>query len=134
MPTTRTRVIVYVLREGRELLVLEGLGGVGVPGGAVEPGETLEAAGVREVAEETGLAVAIVRKLGVAHEPGSFEPDFTHESHYFEAIAVVDAADAWEHVVTGSGSENGTRVRCRFVPFDPDLVLAGGRGRYLSSL
>lgn len=134
MPTTRTRVIVYVLREGRELLVLEGPGGVGVPGGAVEPGETLEAAGVREVAEETGLSVAIVRKLGVAREPGSFEPDFEHESHYFEAVAVADPADAWDHVVTGSGSENGTRVRCRFVPFDPDLVLVGGRGRYLSSL
>lgn len=37
-----------------------------VPGGRVEPGETLEAAVRREVAEETGLTVRVDRFLGVA--------------------------------------------------------------------
>lgn len=134
MTTIRTRVIAHVLREPGELLVLEGPSGIVVPGGAVEPGERLEDAAVREVEEETGLAVEIVRKLGVAREPGSFEPDFFHESHYFQAVAAVGAPDSWKHVVTGSGGENGTRVRCRFVPLDPHLALLGGRGRYLSSL
>ena len=134
MTTIRTRVIAYVLREPGELLVLDGPRGLSVPGGAVEPGERLEDAAVREVAEETGLAVEIVRKLGVAREPGSFEPDFVHESHYFQAIAAAGAPDSWEHVVTGGGRESGTRVRCRFVPLDPHLALLGGRGVYLSSL
>lgn len=35
-----------------------------LPGGTVEPGEAHEAAAVREVAEETGLAVRITRERG----------------------------------------------------------------------
>jgi len=126
-------VVVYVIR-GQELLVFVGASGFGVPGGATEPGETLEEAAVREVEEETGLHVAILRKLGVGWEPGSFEPDFVHESHYFEAVPSANVPDEWEHVVAGEGRERGSRVLCRFVPLTPGLRLAGGRGRYLASL
>jgi 8-oxo-dGTP diphosphatase len=54
--------------RGRLLLVLRGRepsrGHWSIPGGKVEPGETLERAVVREVAEETGLAVAVGEVLG----------------------------------------------------------------------
>ena len=35
------------------------------PGGMVDPGETVETTGIREVKEETGLAVEIDRVLGI---------------------------------------------------------------------
>jgi 8-oxo-dGTP diphosphatase len=72
----RLAVGAVVLREdGAVLLVRRGrppaVGSWTLPGGKVEPGETLERAVVREVAEETGLRVApiaIVETLDLARE------------------------------------------------------------------
>ncbi len=41
-----------------------------IPGGRVDPGETVEQTIVREVKEETGLDVTVVRKIGEYHEQG----------------------------------------------------------------
>lgn len=50
-----------------------------LPGGRVDPGETVEQTIVRETKEETGLHVAVVSKLGEYHEQGvqgGFEYDY----------------------------------------------------------
>jgi 8-oxo-dGTP diphosphatase len=44
-----------------------------LPGGRTEPGEAVEQTIVREVKEETGLDVAVVRKIGEYHEQGTQE-------------------------------------------------------------
>jgi len=42
-----------------------------VPGGKCEPGESPAAACVREVGEETGLAVEVIRWVGRVHRPAT---------------------------------------------------------------
>lgn len=43
----------------------------GIPSGHVEPGETVTQAATREVWEETGLDVSVIRLIGVYSEPDS---------------------------------------------------------------
>ncbi|MEU9188970.1 NUDIX hydrolase [Streptomyces sp. NPDC048484] len=52
--------------EGRVLLLTRAdTGGWGLPGGIMEPGESFEETGRREVLEETGLAVGQLELLGI---------------------------------------------------------------------
>jgi ADP-ribose pyrophosphatase YjhB (NUDIX family) len=64
-------VLVIVQRDEKILLVQQDYGERywSLPGGLVEHGESLEAAAVREVREETGLNVKILRLIGLYSKP-----------------------------------------------------------------
>ena len=130
---SRPPVVVYVTREHPEtavdqLLVFDipdepALRAI-VPGGGIEPGETVEEAARREVREETGIDAGGVRELG--HLGGS---------HFVQAAPAGPTADEWEHLKRpGDGREPDELVRCRWVQLRPDLELWGERGAFVHAL
>jgi mutator protein MutT len=106
---------VIVREDGRVLLVKRGrpprAGAWSLPGGRVERDETLEAAIVREVREETQLTVRVSAPLGVVRVS---REGFRYDIHEFyctvdgstEAIAGDDAAE-----VTWADSEDLAKLR-----------------------
>ena len=61
-------------RTGRVLLQRrDDTGRWGLPGGSMDPGETVHAALVREVREETGLDVEPLRLVGVYSDPANHQ-------------------------------------------------------------
>jgi 8-oxo-dGTP diphosphatase len=77
-------------RYGRVLLIKRaqepGKGLWSVPGGSVQPGETLEAAAAREALEETGLQVSIGPELWSLRIPTG--DGRTYEIHDFAAVVM----------------------------------------------
>ncbi|MBT2696613.1 NUDIX domain-containing protein [Bacillus sp. ISL-40] len=60
-----------ILRNHRDILLQERVdnGMWSLPGGGMEPGETVEDAIKREVIEETGFAVAVKKLIGIYSDP-----------------------------------------------------------------
>lgn len=56
---------VIVLNEQKEILLMKGRRGWEMPQGCVEEGETIRQAAVREVKEETGIDIELVKFCGV---------------------------------------------------------------------
>jgi ADP-ribose pyrophosphatase YjhB (NUDIX family) len=76
---------VLLVRRARPPL----LGAWTLPGGRVEPGESLSAAIVREVAEETALAARVVCGLGVAAVSGE---GYAYAIHEYLLVPIGDTS------------------------------------------
>ncbi len=114
---------VVVFRDGEVLVIRNRFGEWVLPKGKVEPGESLEAAALREVREETGVQAEILRPAGMTEY--SYLSEHTGEP--------VDKAVRWflGHVTEDSGrlapvpapqEEEGISAAC-FVPWRDAVVL-----------
>jgi 8-oxo-dGTP pyrophosphatase MutT (NUDIX family) len=80
----RPSVYALIPHAGKIVLItIRGTGKYGLPGGAVEPHERLEQALIREVREETGLAVSVERLL-----------------HFKETLFYYDPSDSAFHTLS----------------------------------
>jgi 8-oxo-dGTP pyrophosphatase MutT (NUDIX family) len=92
----RVRVGVgVVVREAGDTILLEkrrDCGWWGLPGGKVEPGESLIDAAVREVLEETGLTVEVTHLIGVYSDPDGRIVTYPDNGDVVQLIDVVVGA------------------------------------------
>lgn len=109
---TEEKAYAYVTRkeaESRELLVFEHPnpeGGVQIPKGGIEDGESPREAVVREVKEESGLTEfesiqSLTTDVWEHHEKPK-----SYRRHFFHLIAE-ESRDQWRHTVTGDGEDEG---------------------------
>jgi 8-oxo-dGTP pyrophosphatase MutT (NUDIX family) len=118
----RRRVVAFVTRDrqGRtELLVFDYQGMTELPGGRIDPHESMEEGIAREVEEETGVAnVRIIEELADAGEFVRLYGRGAHETHVFHLVTDAKTPEEWEHDVTGTGMDASLVYSCRWVPLD----------------
>ncbi|NNH71790.1 NUDIX domain-containing protein [Nocardia uniformis] len=140
MEQSRIRVAAYVIRcrTVPELLVFDHVGmpeaGTQIPAGGVHPGEDLEQAVLREVAEETGLFdISVINRIAVDHRP---HPQTRHprRTTFFRLDAREDTPDAWTHRVDGTGADQGMKFACRFVVLPLEKPLADQQDAWLDQI
>lgn len=105
MSPKKDESVFVILFRDKEVLLIErtDLCLYALPGGAVEENETPEDAAVREVFEETGVKIAIKRKLTTYLPQGLF----TKKTYYYEGA-----------YLEGSPSPSNESNRSIFVPLD----------------
>jgi 8-oxo-dGTP diphosphatase len=118
-----------VIRDARGRIVLvqrgrePGMGLWSVPGGRVEPGESDEAAVVREVVEETGLRVRVLRHVGTVTRAAPGGGTYLIRDYLAEPVG--GPADRARDPVAGDDADDArwaTRAELASLPLVPGLV------------
>lgn len=109
------KVLTYITHAGHLLVFRQPLApeqGIQVPGGGVEPGETLAEAALREAHEETGLScLAIASALGSAVYELRVDIGPPHLRHFFHIEAAEMRAPRWQHRESPTPTRNETVLR-----------------------
>lgn len=137
---SREKVLVYVVHDDK-LLVFRHTDfsyeevGLQVPAGSIRPGESPEAAALREAREETGLKeFEIVRKLGeYTYDISPYRWEIQHR-HVFELELREPAPERWTSQEDHDGQGEPTRFECFWIPLDTAHILQSGQGALLGRL
>ena len=127
------KVLVYCVHEGR-LLVFRHVDysweevGLQVPAGSIKEGETIEAAALRELQEETGYnCFAIDSVLGTTWYDLSPYRDELQERYFVRAHVTGTLPERWESQEDHDGLKEPTRLECFWVPLQRAHVLQAGQ-------
>jgi len=109
-PCTTVVALVFIQQNDKILLVKQNYGRRhwSLPGGKLEPGESIEEAAIREVKEETGLEIRLGRLVGLYSKPAE------------NGLAICFEGE----VVGGTLRPANEILACRYFPCDalPDPV------------
>jgi 8-oxo-dGTP pyrophosphatase MutT (NUDIX family) len=121
--------VVRPCATGHEVLVFRHpLAGVQLPKGTAEDDETIAEATLRELAEESGLALDVEPKLlGTWRRrlDGRFGEARSHDEHVWHISLIEAPADlppSWSHRATGSAEEEGLVFEYHWLPLDSELA------------
>lgn len=135
---TIQKVLAYITRRD-ELLVFTHRdfpeAGVQVPAGTVEEGETLDAAVLREVHEETGLPPAAVHVAAYLGNRLWKAGSDSHDRHFYHLRLTAAVPDTWLHYELHAGAGGPFAFSFFWVELnDPSLQLAGEQDALLWKL
>ncbi|HDR7914684.1 TPA: NUDIX domain-containing protein [Bacillus wiedmannii] len=134
----KKKVHAYVTREKEgvmQLLVFKHRdipeAGIQVPGGTVEEGETLEAAILREVQEESGLRHLCIERFLADYIILVKEKKEYQKRHFFHVTLLTDVKDDWEHIVSAGEGDQGLAFCYEWIDIAKCPALAGKQGEFL---
>jgi 8-oxo-dGTP pyrophosphatase MutT (NUDIX family) len=141
----KQKVYAYILADvggQKRLLVFKYVhcpeAGTQVPGGSVEPGESISTAVMREAQEETGLThLHLIKKLGVVRrDMADFGLAEVQERHYFLLRCTDYPGDTWVayEETPSDGTQGPKPFRFFWVERDQVPVLAGGMDEMLPNI
>ncbi|PGZ03809.1 NUDIX hydrolase [Bacillus thuringiensis] len=137
----KKKVHAYITREKEgvmQLLVFKHRdiheAGIQVPGGTVDEGETLEAAILREVQEESGLRHLCIERFLADYIIHVKEKQEYEKRHFFHVTLLTDVKDTWEYIVSAGEKDQGLAFSYEWVNIAKCPELAGKQGEFLHLL
>jgi 8-oxo-dGTP pyrophosphatase MutT (NUDIX family) len=126
MQTDKRPCVICYITRGHEILTFTGHpdGGIGVPAGGIEEGETPEEAAKREILEESGLSLENPVFLGRQEyyfqgtHPENDTPLEFYEDRYYYWFKTTETRDNWDWVVSDGEDDKGKVFKHSFVPLE----------------